>query len=118
MPGTTNAAASAAPAASFWSANRNVWSAALSQAKNEGDRLVCANVYGLGWRTKLLALMERAAPSSLFSEAVLKDFSGLQVSRAPGSTVVSSHDSPANLAGKFRTRSLIYDTGFPILQTT
>jgi len=42
----------------------DVWSAALSQAKNEGDRLVCANVYGLGWRTKLLALMECAAPSS------------------------------------------------------
>ena len=28
-------------------ANRNVWSAALSQAKNEGDRMVCANVFGL-----------------------------------------------------------------------
>jgi hypothetical protein len=28
-------------------ANRNVWSAALSQAKNEGDRLACANVFGL-----------------------------------------------------------------------
>jgi hypothetical protein len=40
------------------------WSAALSQAKNEGDRLVCANVYGRHWRTKLLALMECAAPSS------------------------------------------------------
>jgi hypothetical protein len=29
--------------------NRNVWSAALSQAKNESDRLVCANVCGLYW---------------------------------------------------------------------
>jgi hypothetical protein len=28
----------------------NVWSAALSQAKNDGDVLVCANVYGLCWR--------------------------------------------------------------------
>src|SRR5882762_10016550 len=37
---------------SGWSANRNVWSAASSQAKNEGDRLVCANVYGLHWSTK------------------------------------------------------------------
>jgi hypothetical protein len=37
---------------------------ASSQAKNEGDVMVCANVYGLGWRTKLLALMECAAPSS------------------------------------------------------
>jgi NAD(P)-dependent dehydrogenase (short-subunit alcohol dehydrogenase family) len=30
-------------------ANRNVWSAALSQAKNESDRIVCANVFGLRW---------------------------------------------------------------------
>ena len=29
------------------SAIRNVWSAALSQAKNEDDGLVCANVSGL-----------------------------------------------------------------------
>src|SRR5437660_8396380 len=42
-------------------ANRNVWSAALSQAKNENDRMVCANVFGLRWSTKLLALMECAA---------------------------------------------------------
>jgi hypothetical protein len=47
-----------------WSANRNVWSAALSQAKNENDRMVCANVFGLRWSTKLLALMECAARSS------------------------------------------------------
>src|SRR5437879_9331247 len=44
--------------------NRNVWSAALSQAKNDGDRLVCANVYGLCWSTRLLAMMECAALSS------------------------------------------------------
>src|SRR5260370_11757079 len=31
---------------------RNVWSAAVSQAKSESDRLVCPNIYGLGWRTK------------------------------------------------------------------
>ena len=31
------------------SANRNVWSAAPSQAKSERDMLVCANVYGLCW---------------------------------------------------------------------
>jgi hypothetical protein len=31
------------------SAIRNVWSAALSQAKNESDRMACANVFGLGW---------------------------------------------------------------------
>ena len=45
-------------------ANRNVWSPTLSQAKNEGDRLVCANVYGLSLEHRLLALMECAAPSS------------------------------------------------------
>src|SRR2546426_4365192 len=44
--------------------NKNVWSAALSQAKNENDRVVCANVFGLRWSTKLLALMECAARSS------------------------------------------------------
>ena len=43
--------------------NRHVWSAALLQAKNESDRMVCANVFGLGW-SKLLALMECAARSS------------------------------------------------------
>lgn len=47
-----------------WSAIQNVWSAALSQAKNEGDRLVCANVFGLHWSTRLLAMMECAALSS------------------------------------------------------
>ena len=35
----------------------------------------------------------------LFSNAAFEGFSGLQVSRAPGSTVVPSHGSPANLAG-------------------
>jgi hypothetical protein len=45
-------------------ANRNVWSAAMSKAKNEGDRLICANVFGLHWSTELLAMMECAAPSS------------------------------------------------------
>jgi len=45
-------------------ANQNVWSAALSQAKNEVDRLVCANVFGLRWSTRLLAMMECAALSS------------------------------------------------------
>ena len=42
-----------------------VWSATASQAKNESDNsLVCANVYGLRWSAKLLALMDDAAPSS------------------------------------------------------
>ena len=45
-------------------ANRNVWFAALSQAKSGSDRLVCANVYGLRWSGLLLARMECAALSS------------------------------------------------------
>jgi hypothetical protein len=32
------------------SAGANVWSAAILQAKCEGGRLVCANVFGLCWR--------------------------------------------------------------------
>jgi integrase len=42
----------------------NVWSAALSQAKSEGDRVVCANVFDLWWSVRLLARMECATPSS------------------------------------------------------
>src|SRR5438552_16926892 len=41
----------------------------------------------------------------LFSNAALEGFSCLQVSRAPGSTVVSSHDSPAGLAEDHQLRS-------------
>src|SRR6266478_4878861 len=41
----------------------------------------------------------------LFSNAALEGFSGLQVSRAPGSTVVSSHSSPADLAESHPLRS-------------
>ncbi len=63
---------------------RNVWSAALSQAKSEGDRLVCANVYDLCW--------SKATPGqdgmrrALFpiSNAVSKDFFRIRVWRAPG----------------------------------
>lgn len=46
--------------------------ATLSQEKNEGDRFVCANVFGLLWSTRLLAMMECAAPF-LFKNAVLED---------------------------------------------
>ena len=38
-----------APGSAGGNLTRHVWSAALSQAKNESDRLVCANVYGLCW---------------------------------------------------------------------
>src|SRR5438132_6836664 len=41
----------------------------------------------------------------LFSNAALEGFSCLQVSRAPGSTVVSSHGSPADLAEDHQLRS-------------
>jgi|ERR1017187_4201471 hypothetical protein len=55
-------------------ANQNVWSAALSQAKNEGDSLVCANVFGLHWSTRLLAMMECAALSSYLVRQSVKTF--------------------------------------------
>jgi hypothetical protein len=86
-------------------ANRNVWSAALSQAKNESDRMVCANVFGLRWSTKAPGLDGMRCALVLFSNAAWKGFSGLQVSRAPGSTVVSSHSSPADLAENHPLRS-------------
>ena len=43
--------------------------------------------------------MECAAPSSFLVTLPLQAFSGYRFSRAPGSTVVPSHVSPANLAG-------------------
>ena len=73
-------------------ANR-VWSAALSQAKNEGDRLVCANGYGLRLEHKAPRLDGMRCALVLFSNAVWKGFSGLQVSRAPDSTVMPSQGS-------------------------
>ncbi len=58
-----------------------VWSAVLSQAKSEGDRLVCANVFDLCWSLRLLARMECAALCSylvLQSQNRLLATSGLQ----------------------------------------
>ena len=46
-----------------------------SQAKNEADRQVCANVFGLSWSTVLLARMECAALSSYLSGQPSKTFS-------------------------------------------
>lgn len=51
-----------------WLSPRNtrcgyVWSAVLSQAKSESDRLVRANVFDLCWSLRLLARMECAALS-------------------------------------------------------
>lgn len=37
-----------------------VWSAAGLQAKSEADIWVCANVFGLWWSQRLLAMMESA----------------------------------------------------------
>ena len=86
------------------SANRYVWSAALSQAKNESGRMVCANVFGLRWSTKLLALMECAARSSY---SVMQPWKACPGNRfeSPGSTVVSSHSSPADRAENHPLRS-------------
>jgi len=41
---------------------RNVWSAAELQAENRDDGLVCANVFGLWWSQRLLAMMDSARP--------------------------------------------------------
>jgi len=42
-------------AIAVWSKIRNVWSAAVLQAKNEDRVMVCANVSGLCWSSDLLA---------------------------------------------------------------
>jgi hypothetical protein len=43
---------------------RNVWSAAVLQAKNEEWQLVCANVFGLQWSQGLRAMMDFRSLSS------------------------------------------------------
>ena len=67
-----------------------------------------------GWSAQMYsAFVEHKAPGLdgmrcalvLFSNAALEGFSCLQVSRAPGSTVVSSHSSPADLAENPQLRS-------------
>src|SRR5271165_3050618 len=88
----------------------NVWSAALSQAKTENDRV--------GLRKCIRLLLEHKAPSHdgmrcvLFplSLAVLQDFFPQRVQRAPGSTVLSSRISPADLAGKYKPSSSSWAT--------
>lgn len=84
---------------------RHVWSAALLQAKNEGDGLVCANVSGLFVSNGSWHLMECAALASYLVTQSRTTFDGYQVSRAPGSTVLPSHCSPANLAGNHNSVS-------------
>jgi hypothetical protein len=77
---------------------RNVWSAAALQAKCESDMLVCANVSGLCW-SRSPGLNGMRCALVLFSFAAFEGCFRIKVSRAPGSTVVPSHASPANLAG-------------------
>ncbi len=73
--------------------------------KMKVDRMVCANVFGLSLEHKAPGLDGMRCALVLFSNAALEGFSGLQVSRAPGSTVVSSHSSPADLAENHQLRS-------------
>src|SRR5258707_14570792 len=73
--------------------------------KMKVDRMVCANVFGLSLEHKAPGLDGMRCALVLFSNAALEGFSGLQVSRAPGSTVVSSYSSPADLAEKRQLRS-------------
>src|SRR5260370_36280332 len=51
--------------------------------------------------------MECAAPSSFLITLPSEAFSGYRFSWAPGSTVVPSHVSPANLAGTSKLRSVV-----------
>src|SRR5450631_3642625 len=51
--------------------------------------------------------MECAALSSFLVTLPLEAFSGYRFSRVPGSTVVPSHGSPANLAGISKLRSVV-----------
>ena len=67
--------------------------------------MVCANVYGLCWSTMLLGQDGMRCALVLFKWSVLEDFFPQQVLKAPGSTVVSSHSSPADLAEKHKLRS-------------
>ncbi len=67
--------------------------------------LVCANVSGLFVSYCSRHLMECAAFASYLVTQSLRTYSGLQVSRAPGSTVSPSHYWPANLAGNHNSVS-------------
>jgi hypothetical protein len=53
----------------------------------------------------------------LFSFAALVGFSGIQVSGAPGSTVVPSHGSPANLAGFEKVKSVAVAVGLQMWES-
>jgi hypothetical protein len=78
----------------------HVWSAAELQAKKRRTGLVCANVYGLHWSEKTPGHDGIRYALFPFTIAVLEDCVRMRVLRAPDLTVVPSHGSPANLAGK------------------
>jgi hypothetical protein len=61
--------------------------------------LVCANVYGLRWSQMTPGQDGMRCARVPFSDAVLEDFFLQRVFRAPGSTVVPSPGSFADLAG-------------------
>ncbi len=83
----------------------NVWSAAVLQAKCEIDMLGCANVSGLCW-SRSPGLNGMRCALVLFSFAAFEGCFRIKVSRAPGSTVVPSHASPANLAGMSKSHMI------------
>ena len=76
------------------------------QAKNEGDRLVCANVYGLCWSLGLLARMECAALRSYLNVQPYQGFYTKQVFQSAGSDrcVISLFASRHGRNLKFRSR--------------
>ena len=96
-----------------WSATRNVWSAALSQAKSESDRLVCANVFGLCWSGSLLAMMECAALFSHLVKQSWKTSSEFGFGERRVRPLCHLVVSPADLAGnhKFLSSRWAVDVG-------
>src|SRR6201997_1354716 len=83
---------------SGWSAIRNVWSAALLQAKNEDRVKVYANVSGLGGVMDSGHAMEMRCALVLISLAASEGVFRISGFKSAGSTVVPSHLSPADLA--------------------
>jgi hypothetical protein len=77
---------------------RNVWSAALLQAKNEDRVKVYANVSGLGGVMDSGHAMEMRCALVLISLAASEGLFRISGFKSAGSTVVPSHLSPADLA--------------------
>src|SRR5205807_7055259 len=74
-------------------------------SENENNRMVCANVFGLRWSTKLLALMECAARSSSLVIQPWKAFPVYRFRERRVRPLCHLISSPADLAEKRQLRS-------------